>query len=155
MSKYEYKLASVADIDRCIKCAEEFHNVYEPGAHFSEMAWRHFWVPIVERGGGVMLLLEHLGEVVGGIGGLLTRFQTSMELHLVEMFWWVNKEHRGFSALKLLGMFEDWGRDQGADSVLMTLMESSEPEKVEALYLKNGYTPFERHFRKSLEENKS
>ena len=152
MSKLDIVMATVRDIDACLPSARKFHDIYASSTVFSEMAWRCFWTPVIERGGGVMLLLKtEQGDVVGGIGGLLTRYQTSMDLHLVEMFWWVDEEHRGRNALRLIREFENWGADQGADDILMTYMESSEPEKMKKLYSALGYEPFESHMVKSLE----
>jgi len=146
----EISEAKVGDLVNCLGCALSFHEIYQKGVPFSGLAFLNFWTPILEQGNGVMLLLKADGRVVGGIGGVITRFQTSTEQHLVEMFWWVDPEWRGRKAITLLKEWEKWGIDRGVDSILMTYMESSEPEKMKRLYTSLGYAPFESHYVKEV-----
>lgn len=138
----------------CLPGAERFHNVYEPDYQFSPGRFLAFWHPLIESESGFILVArDKAGKVIGGIGGVITAFQTSDVFNCIEMFWWVDEDHRGRVGLKLLKAFEAEARVAGCDRITMAYMETSMPERVQALYSNLGYKPYEHHWIKNLKEN--
>lgn len=146
----EIKHVDLLSLERCLGCAEEFHKIYDSTVPFSSQAFLNYWRYALSTDTGLFIIAEHDGKVVGGVGGVITTFQTSNVRSLVEMFWWVREDHRGRLGLKLLAEFEREGKKRGAERCLMALMESSEPEKVDKIYRAKGFVPFERHYIKQL-----
>lgn len=138
-------------LHECLPGAEKFHNVYEPDYPFSARQFLSFWIPLLSSGNGILLVYRNLeGEVAGGIGGIITQFQTSEALNAVEMFWWVDEKSRGRAGLKLLRAFEDECEKKGCDRISMAYMESSMPDTMKCLYEKLGYSAYEHHYIKKL-----
>ena len=144
------ELATEQDLEDCLPAAKEFHEVFDPGVKFSPSAFLHYWRWVLSGDSGIMLLAKEHGVVVGGIGGIITKFQTSEVLNFVEMFYWVSESHRGSLALKLIRKLEKECKKRGAQRIVMACMENSMPERVERLYLSLGYKPMERHFMKEV-----
>lgn len=68
-----------------------------------------------------------------------------------ELFWWVDKEYRNKGVgHMLLKELEKWALEKGAKALVMIALMSSFPEKVEKMYINDGYVPFERSFIKYL-----
>lgn len=64
-----------------------------------------------------------------------------------ELGWWVEPEYRGTSVgIRLLKQFEIRVAELGATKVMMICLEALEPDKVEQIYTKLGYTKLERIF---------
>jgi GNAT superfamily N-acetyltransferase len=146
-----YYLATVDSIKDCLGCAEEFHNVYDPGVSFSSSSFLDYWTNLLSTNQGFMILAEHGDErIVGGAGGVVTNLQTSSDLVAVEMMWWVDPEFRGTVGKRLFVEFEKEAKGRNAKRILMACMENSNPEKVAKFYERSGYVPFERHFIKTI-----
>ena len=99
---------------------------------------------------GVVLVLKCNDEVVGVIMGIAQQHMYNPELAvLVEMAWFVTKEHRKTSAsIRLFKRFEERGRELGVSRIYMTLRSSL--RSVEKLYTRLGYTEEEKTFSKDL-----
>lgn len=68
-----------------------------------------------------------------------------------ELGWWVEPEYRGTTlAIRLLNKLEVEAKRKGATKLLMICLEAVEPDKVESIYLRKGYTKLERIFSKDL-----
>ncbi|MBO9100005.1 MULTISPECIES: GNAT family N-acetyltransferase [unclassified Rhizobium] len=65
-----------------------------------------------------------------------------------ELMWWVDSEHRGLSATKMLSVYETWARERGCHFAGMVGL-GADPS-TSRLYERRGYAPVERHFMKSL-----
>lgn len=139
------------DINKCLPAAEKFHAIYDPEVPFSPGAFQRFWQnTYAAHNGFIIALWNEQREVVGGIGGILTNFVTSEVSTCVEMFWWVNPEHRGKWGMKLLHYFEEMARASGAARIAMAYMDSSMPDRMQKLYELLGYKPYEHHVMKVL-----
>lgn len=136
----------------CIDGAMEFHSVYEPTLEFSSARFIEFWLPLILSDDGFILAWrDSAGKVVGGIAGIVTKFQTSEALNCVEMFWFVKESLRGRVGLKLIKAFEKEAFNRGCDRVTMAYMENSMPDRMSKLYKAIGYMPYEHHYIKNLE----
>lgn len=148
----EVKHVDLLSLEKCLGCAEEFHRVFDPSVPFDPVAFLNYWKWALAGDTGIFIIAEKDHKVAGGVGGVITTFQTSSVPSLVEMFWWVKPEYRGKLGLRLLSEFEREGIKRGAKRCLMALMEGSEPEKVDKIYRAKGYIPFERHYIKNFEK---
>ncbi len=65
-----------------------------------------------------------------------------------ETVWWIEPEHRGFAAVKMIDEYETWAVSLGCASVGMAGI--GEDPEVAKLYLRRGYLKAETHFLKPL-----
>lgn len=112
----------------------------------------------VERWLGVMLeqhmvaVTEHDGQIIGFSGGIVSPFWLNDDyLCGQELFYWVEPEHRNKgAALPLLRRMEAKAKAAGCAIWSMLAIESSDPERAEAIYRWLGYQPMERPWSKIL-----
>lgn len=143
--------ATKADLKDCVPCAKAFHEVYDPGVEFCEKSFIDYWESLLDSNTGFMILIEHRdGDVIGGVGGVVTNFQTSAVKNSIEMFYWVDPEFRGEVAIKLYNEFIAESKRRGATRVLMAYMERSDPERMKRFYLAKKFVPFEYHMLKDI-----
>lgn len=64
-----------------------------------------------------------------------------------ELIWWIDPDHRGVAALRMLDAYEAWAQDQGCAFVGMASLKD---ERVDRLYIRRGYRAAETHFLKAL-----
>lgn len=143
--------ATKADLKDCVPCAKAFHDVYDPGVEFCEKSFLDYWESMLDSGKGFLIIIEHKdGDIIGGVGGVVSNFQTSSVLNSIEMMWWVEPEFRGEVGLKLYNEFVAESKRRGAKRLLMAYMANSMPEKLEKFYKARGFTPFEHHVIKDI-----
>lgn len=95
---------------------------------------------------------EAEGEVVGFVLGasMPSLFNRNIKVG-VELGWWVEPAYRnGVSGIRLLKAIESSAQEQGLKSWSMVCLESQDPEKVESMYLRMGYTRAERTFVRAM-----
>lgn len=69
----------------------------------------------------------------------------------IENMWWVKEEHRNsVNSMKLLKRFEEWGKAMGADIVTMVSLEKLNPEKIDKIYTRYGYSKVESTYMKEI-----
>ena len=143
--------ATKADLKDCVPCARAFHNIYDPGVEFCEKSFIDYWESMLDSGKGFMILIEHRdGDVIGGVGGVVSNFQTSSVLNSIEMFYWVDPEFRGEVAIRLYNEFISESKRRGATRVLMAYMQNSDPDRMRRFYLAKKFVPFEYHVLKNI-----
>jgi Acetyltransferase (GNAT) family len=82
----------------------------------------------------------------GMIGVLSFRHPMSGEPTATEMFWFMEKRHRGSAGVRLLHWAERWAQARGVQRFHM----STPPGRVESLYLALGYHVRELTYEKTL-----
>ena len=65
-----------------------------------------------------------------------------------ETVWWIEPDHRGLAAVRMLELYENWARDNGCQFTGMAGM-GAEPD-VGVLYERRGYRAAEMHYLKAL-----
>jgi GNAT superfamily N-acetyltransferase len=65
-----------------------------------------------------------------------------------ELIWWVDPEHRGTSAIKMLDAYEAWATERGCQYASMVGL--GHDPLTTRLYERRGYAPVERHFMRAL-----
>lgn len=65
-----------------------------------------------------------------------------------ETVWWIDPNHRGTAAIRMLSAYEEWAREQGCVSCGMAAMAAN--MKPARIYEHRGYRQIETHFLKAL-----
>lgn len=146
----QIRLALASDIESSIEGGREFASLAYPDMAYCEASMRKCLTRQVED--GTLIIAERQDRIIGGIGGLVAPFFHNQSiLALFENFWWVHREHRGTpTGIRLLMAFEKRAAEIGCHFVYMMALEHMQAEKIDAVYLRLGYQPAERGYRKRL-----
>jgi len=145
------KAETDADVDNIALYGRDFCNEggwtkdvgYDPE---SVKAWTRYCAD-----NGLALVVEtDAGEFAGMAAAVFDGFFFNKAvLQGVELFWYVRPEHRRGDAGKLLfRAMEDGARAKGAKRWSMVALATCQPEKVGAVYERNGYTLSELSYTK-------
>jgi len=99
---------------------------------------------LIESAAGILLIGPH-----GMAGALVSPIYMTAQSAAVEMFWWVDPEHRG-AGKSLLAALEAAAKDKGAQTMHMIALEALNPEIVGAIYQRAGYRPLEHIYVRRL-----
>ncbi len=102
----------------------------------------------IENDMTTILVMEHGDEVVGGIVGVIQPLFMSHTVVASELAWFVDPDHRGRGALKLVKAFEGWAKDGGADYVTMADIRGI--ADLSKLYERLGYELTEAAYSKKV-----
>jgi GNAT superfamily N-acetyltransferase len=142
--------ATIDDIPRIMDCAREFTSII-PDCPLNEAHYEAEWRKFFNSGNGVIYLMEHEGEIAGGIGGIKCPDLLTGRASAIELFWYVKPEFRsGTWPVRLLREFEQWAVMRGCHEISMIHMECSMPERMKEFYTRNGYELFETMYRKRI-----
>lgn len=130
-------------------CARQFYSSSEFLGQFDIERFTQVWTNLLQMGMGVIFLMESDGQICGAIGGMVHQDLYGHELIAEEFFWFIESDARG-AGIRLYREFENWAREQGADSIQMVHLLDLMPEKVEAFYRRAGFTPIETRYSKKL-----
>ena len=104
---------------------------------------------LFDAGLGHMFGMRIDGKVVGGLGCIKGDDLHYPRAILVETFWFVLPEYRGYG-VKLLEAFESLSRELKCDIRAMIHLEDSMPETLCQLYTDRGYELAEKHYVQSV-----
>lgn len=101
--------------------------------------------------GAVMGVWRH-AVMIGAVGVLLSPDLFDGRSCATELFWYVDREHRGGrGGILLIHAFEDWARARGAVEVRLTRLEANDHAGgFDRAYRRWGYAPLEHGYWKSL-----
>jgi GNAT superfamily N-acetyltransferase len=100
---------------------------------------------------GMLVIAEEDGYHLGGVGAVKTPVFMSNAVIAMERFWWVVPDQRAAGVGKaVLFAFEKAAREAGCSHVAMIALEDENLPKVDGLYRKAGYAPFEHSYMKRL-----
>ncbi len=133
--------------EEVIRLIKEFYveSLKEYGQVFEEDALQE----TIEKNREHSFLLIVDGVCQGLIAGNEVKTPYSSEKVFHEMIWFVSKSHRLKGVFLLNRTLETLKRD-GFTSIIMTLMHNSGAQKMQKLYHRLGFMPFETHFIKKL-----
>lgn len=113
-------------------------------AEYAERLFLHY-----QRGGYALCLVN---DVAGVAQGVLMAHAFEHDFGPVwmaqERVWWIDPEHRGSAASRMLDAYETWARSKGCQFIGMAGM-GKDPQ-VGALYQRRGYVRAETHFLKAV-----
>jgi L-amino acid N-acyltransferase YncA len=100
----------------------------------------------------LLAVLEVDGKVEGFVAGVVGPVYANPNVMAgSEIAWWINSEHRNSGNGKALMKFmEQLAKKQGVKYWSMVSMESSDPEKANAMYAKAGYAKTETVWNKRI-----
>jgi RimJ/RimL family protein N-acetyltransferase len=106
-------LARADEVERLVEMGERFHreSVYKEHVTHNHEQMIALATKLVADGN--ILVMEFNGALVGMIGLVFFPHYLSGERVAVEVFWWLEPEHRG-EGRKLLKAAEDFARERGA-----------------------------------------
>lgn len=123
---------------------------YPGGFDFESFAAQ--WKPLLELGiGEIFVTRDPNRRVTALFGAVFSRDPFSGWLVGLEQFWYCLPEFRGGSAaLRLLSAFENESKKRGCRKLLMVHLAGKRESKLEALYLRRGYSLTEKTFSKVI-----
>ena len=142
--------ATINDFPAICKMAREFHACTEYG--FIEFDDASLFLLMKESINQGMCHVSEGEELTGFILGMVFGSPLNQMVKMAtELAWWVKPEYRKTSAgVKLLKAIEAGAKENGAVSLTMVCLESIEPDTVQAIYEKMGYSRAERSFLRCL-----
>ncbi len=142
------KLATLADLPRCLDLGRQFYN--EAGFEstlgpFDEQYNNGYLAGIIGADNAALFLHEH-----GMAAVILTMSPIAPVRIAQELFWYVEKDKRGgMTAIRLFGEIEQWARQKKARAMYMICMHNM-GDTAHKLYERCGYVPREHVFVKAL-----
>jgi GNAT superfamily N-acetyltransferase len=139
------RLAGVDEVERLVEMGERFHRESSYKEHVAHNHEQMIALATNLVAAGNILVMEFNGALVGMIGFMVLPHFLSGEVIGIEVFWWLEPEHRG-EGKKLLKAAEDLARERGAKRMQMIAPN----ERVGVLYRRMGYEFVESAFQKTL-----
>lgn len=142
-------IATIEDLPKLSKIAEQFYSSSEHLDGFDIDVFVFNWENFIESNIGIIFLLINDGRIVGVLGGIKYPDVNSNHLMATELFWYVEKDHRGQGG-RLLKEFEEWAKTEGCKKIIMVHMTDLMPDKLESIYKHKGYKKMEVHYVKEV-----
>lgn len=135
------------DIDQCVELAKKFyqHTEFYGRIPFDESSvYTHMLMCLDAK----IFAVADYSKIVGFACGVKSPSLMNRDYSIgAELAWWVEPEYRGTSSgIKLLKHVENQAKEAGCFAWSMMCMESLNPDEVESLYIRLGYSPSERTF---------
>ena len=131
------------DIPKLLEMGKEFVSVI--GEISDDESIENTLIMLMDSPDGILLIDK--GAMAGAF--IYPHFFNVQTMIAQELFWWVNELQRGTGvAMKLMHGLEDWARDKGAKTLIMTAMSGL--GDVGKIYESKGYTPRENTYFKDL-----
>lgn len=106
---------------------------------------------LIEGDGGILLVAERDGEVIGMTGGLVhPAYFNAHHLTGQELFWWVRPEFRKGVGAEMFSRLEQEAKDRGAKSWSMIALDRVRPKAMDRIYKVSGYRCAEHSYIKRL-----
>ena len=139
--KYIIREASIPDIERIVDLAQEGSLEVEIYG-FSRSHVYLVIKDIIKNGVGRVLL--HEGDIVGYVGGVLTKhpYDPSIKV-LITKSWYVSPPHRTIESIKLVKEYIKEAKKCGVNTVRMQSRVAKDPVSMTKLYERLGFTTTE------------
>lgn len=143
--------AAESDLPRIVEMTQAFiretawgERVADNPEHFTAAARR------VMDEGRMFLAEAEDGNVVGMLAGYVFFHPVTGQRIGAELIWWVDPDARGSGAGRtLFEAAETWAREEGATAMQFSAYRD---ERLEELYRRLGYAPYEVVFQKELQQ---
>lgn len=136
--------ATLEDLDQIVRWGRDFH-AYGPWADrvpYDENSIRSSITAMLEGEAAAIFVCE--GGMCGGI--LFPMYFNHDHLVAQELFWWSVPGSKSGTAVR--AAWENWARDAGASSILMTCLADNREPGMRRLLRSQGFTPVEvSHFK--------
>lgn len=102
---------------------------------------------LVSEDGAVAFCWEQDGQIVGGIGGMLTpMYFNENEIAAQQLFFFVLPEYRNLKSLRLLQAWEQWATHHGAKVIWSGAKMDDHYQGMQTMMARRGYAPLETVF---------
>jgi GNAT superfamily N-acetyltransferase len=98
-------------------------------------------------GNAFLLIID--GKCQGILAGIESPAMLNTKRIFQELIWYVNEPFRRYG-VGLLHTVQTMLKIQGFDTIIMTVLEASKPEKIKKLYERMGFKHFETHYIRNL-----
>lgn len=138
--------ATHADVPALLECSVRFHAECPSEYTYNQDRVESVLSTCLDNPDSVIFVIDVDGLVVGGIIGIITELWMSTDRVATELAWFVDKEHRGREALKLLHAYESWATDNNV--ALITVADIHDVTDLAPLYGRRGYRKTETTYSK-------
>lgn len=148
------RLATLKDIPALLRLGKKFHESAELSnlLDYDTESVSASISNMIEGDAGAVIVSTDGSKITGMIG--LISFPSYMNFSTKlaqELFWWVEPEYRKTGVgVDLIKAAETWAELMEVSHIIMMSLESSNPEQVNNLYTKLGYTKKENTFYKGI-----
>jgi len=143
------------------KTIEDLEAIGIYGGHFAEAADAgpydaqsliSFVIKLLDSNVGQVFVMEVDGKVRGAVGLYASKcFYHSGITRVQELFWWVEPEYRDTKdSIRLFNKIEEWSKEKGAYSVMVSSTANLNPEQLERFYNKRGFRKVDINFVKEI-----
>ena len=143
----EIRQLKIDELEGLFQLADQFFVDSEFLKDFDRDIFVQSWRGFLNSGNGIIFVMEKDGVFTGAIGALKFPDPNNGRLIASELFWYVDREHRGHG-LKLLDAFEAWADSCGCQQKIMVYLADLMPEQVKHIYERKGYKQMEIHYTK-------
>jgi len=148
--------AKISDIPRIVEMLVNFYNA---GPFEGEgLTWDLFSITSYIRRmidnykSNIVIVLEKEKQIVGTLGAYKGAWMGNKDqFQIVEHFFWIEPDHRGFGAAKqLLKSLESASEQCGAVGLKLASIETKDQDRIGKFYEYLGYKPADKLYRKRL-----
>jgi len=134
--------ASKADIEQVVALGVQMHA---EGAYaflpFDPERARAFVAESIEEEEQCLWVAEEAGAVVGMLAGSVSEYYFCSELVACDLVFYVERRHRrGSAAVRLIGAFREWAREQGARELALATSLGVPGDRAGQFYERLGFT---------------
>ncbi|WP_244490291.1 GNAT family N-acetyltransferase [Rhizobium sp. Root483D2] len=133
---------------RVLAMAKAFHAASEVPFPFSAPMADNVFRSSLDAPDQLCLVLDVDGVALGVLAAEAQPHRFSPVKMAFETMFWIDPEHRGLHARKMLDAYEQWARHRGCAFIHMVGL-GGDP-LTSRLYERSGYLAVERHFMKPL-----
>ena len=135
------KEATLDDLKEILRLIELFHDEAIKEITFSRPYVLAYVVKLIQSPFAVILLSKG-----GLIAGTIDSSMFNGKLYACEKMWYVDKEHRGSTGIRLLKAFEKWAKKMKVTAIEMAALGMD----IDKLYRRMGYKKLETHYLKEV-----
>jgi hypothetical protein len=140
--------ARYAEYDRILHLGSLFHAGAKHSHGYNKDHAAEMLDSCVWSDDRVALVYTVRDEIVGFLLGSLSITWQGGEVVASELAWFVEQEHRGFGAIKLVHAFENWATERGATAIAMADIEGL--TDLQSTYERLGYRKVETTYVKRI-----
>lgn len=139
--------ATINDLRILLEMSVKFIEESKSEIPLNLLSLQEWIVHLVNDSNSTCIVYEIDNKVVGCIAGSIAPHYTNTDYLVASEFaWWVEPEYRGKAGKPLIKAFELWSESNGADLIVMASLEEVNPDIMDKVYKKLGYSPKEHSY---------
>lgn len=152
----EIRHLTIGELPLCLPYGEQFHSELKLPGKFVDSTFMTTWMTFYTQCQATVIGLWKDGQLVGGLGALLSPDLNDGRLCGTEIFMFIDPAHRtGSGLLRLFRAYKSWVLEKGGEELRIThfLTEPERDEHFDRLYRSLGCRPLERTYVCNLKES--